>query len=115
MAVESKVITLWDSRRVTRRFVGHESRIYSLEVPRAGPSYLLASRAVDVSVILWDVRSGKALLTLKSPGKGCDSDVMAISPNGKILAMATPDTRSLFFWDTTGVLLQKFDLNLEVF
>jgi len=121
-AVDSAVISLWDisSRTVAVRCLGHQSRILSLEVPRIGPTYLVASRDVRGIVKVWDMRSAQALLTLDHR-----SEAMAIAPNGKILAIAAFHYRHwpkyakteyhqssvLFFSITTGVLLQKFNLD----
>jgi len=124
-AMDSAVISLWDisSRTVAVRCLGHQSRISSLEVPHVGPTYLVASRDVCGTVKVWDMRSAQALLTLDHR-----SEAMAIAPNGKILAMATFHSRHwpkyakqkyhqssvLFFSITTGVLLQKFNLDCRI-
>jgi len=111
------IISLWDigSRTVAARCIGHQIQISSLEVPHVGPTYLVASRDVGRTVKVWDMRSGQALLTLDH---GCET--MAISPNGKILAMVTLHQRRiressvLFFSITTGVLLQEFNVDCGI-
>jgi WD40 repeat protein len=120
-AAESEVITLWDisSRSVAARFVGHESKVCSLQVPRVGPSYLVVSMDTKGSVKLWDMRSAQALLTLKRDGK-YGYGIVAISPNGEILATSTAlpwenqQSAQILFWNTKGELLQRFEPNCAV-
>ena len=107
-AGDSGVIRLWEisSQRVLRQFVGHESSISSLDVPRVGPSYLFASSGSRGSTKLWDMRSTQALLTLTDDSFA----TVAMSPNGNVVATAARCQSYVSFWNTNGVWLQ----NLEV-
>jgi Protein kinase domain/Ankyrin repeats (3 copies)/WD domain, G-beta repeat len=105
------VISVWDIRaqRIKRLLVGHESRILSLEISRSG---CLVSAANDRTVRLWDLRSGHALLTVKTDRfPFCN---VAISPNAKIIAAVSfkPEVRrsNVCLWNEDGVLLETFTL-----
>jgi glucose repression regulatory protein TUP1 len=77
--------------------MGHEQDIYSLDFSRDGR--LIASGSGDRTARVWEVESGKCLLTLGSEDSGPkDAGItsVAISPDGQLIAAVCVCTHSSF-------------------
>lgn len=87
--VDAKYVEIWDvrSKKVLHILDGHSDLVRSVAFSPSGQ--ILASGSKDGSVKLWDINSGKEILTLS---KGNDKDSfseitsVAFSPDGQLLA-----------------------------
>jgi WD40 repeat protein/tetratricopeptide (TPR) repeat protein len=108
-------LMVWEvaTRRLIRRLKGHTGFCVSLDFSRDGK--LLASGSRDGTAIIWSTATWKATHRLENPdrsdresqaGRSFVDDV-ALSPDGKTLALASRGG-NVHLWDVaTGKLLQK--------
>jgi WD40 repeat protein len=82
-------IGLLDARngREQRAFIGHTALIGTLDFSRDGR--LLASGSADYTVRLWNVSTGQQTLSISLKERGA---MVAFSPDGKLIAIATRPT-----------------------
>jgi WD40 repeat protein/tetratricopeptide (TPR) repeat protein len=104
-------LKVWEvaTRRLVRRLSGHTGFCFSLAFSRDGR--LLASGSHDGTAILWSTAPWKAIRTLRNPDPGwmysqagAEIQDVALSPDGKTLALASR-AATVQFWDVaTGEL-----------
>jgi WD40 repeat protein len=87
-----KVIDLVE-RKSRPSLAGHSSSIWSLSLTADGKT-LASSGYHDLTARLWDLKAGKPLGVLKL---GTEVQTVAISPDGKMLALTSPSSVTL--WD----------------
>jgi WD40 repeat protein len=91
-------IDIWDTEVGHRvhQLRGHTWKIPSVAFDRTGA--FLASAGADGTVLIWDMRAGKQLVTLQPRHEGSVTSV-AFSPDGKYLASGSLD-RTVKLWNT---------------
>jgi WD40 repeat protein len=97
-------VAIWDLQglREHRRWAAHQQQILALS-PK-GETLVTAS---PEAIVLWDVETGQPRATL--PQTPPEHLVVALSPDGRLLAMTVPaDDGVIQIWDThTGALLHS--------
>ena len=88
-------ITLWALLGTQTLTIDHRSRVASLAFSPDGA--LLASGAADGTIKLWDVLTGKIIVSLSGHTRGINS--LAFSPDGTMLASGSGD-QTIKLWDT---------------
>src|SRR5262249_11421951 len=97
-----RIVYFWDAHtwKLARKLTGQQEMIASLAFSADGR--LLATGGFNditqkhpVSILLWDVASGKIVRTLPSPHR---VGSVAFSPDGKLLA-STSDDNHVRFWN----------------
>lgn len=95
-------IKLWNAftGEPIRTMVGHTTKVLSLAFSPTGN--WIASCGLDKSIRLWDVVSGREILTFKnnSPANNDIPNSLAFSPNGKRIVVGYSNS-ILKLWDTT--------------
>ena len=102
-------LKVWDvaTRRLIRRLNGHTGYCLSLDFSRDGK--LLASCSRDGTAILWSTETWKATRTIQNPdkeslyksGRPGMYDGVALSPDGKLLALASREG-TVQLWDVAN-------------
>ncbi|MCU1279789.1 MAG: protein kinase family protein, partial [bacterium] len=102
---DAAAVHAWDvsTHEQQHKLVGHPAQISSVAVSRDGKR--LASGGFDVTVLLWDAATGKALLVL-THGAGVRVLSVAFSPDGAQVASAGSDAR-IDIWNANDGELQK--------
>jgi WD40 repeat protein len=101
-ASDDQSIRLWDLHTLKEKEVlsGHTRSVYFVSYSSDGAKMVSGSH--DGTVIVWDVKMGKASKTIE-----CPSQFLALSPNGKTVALA--NGASITLWDTdSGVQQLEF-------
>jgi WD40 repeat protein len=95
-------VRVWDaaSGKLRRTLEGHFGPVRSVSF--ASGSKLLASSGADGSVLLWNLETGKSQVALGRQGR-TQTDVLAFSPDGKLLAVTRNDRQSIKILDPAKV------------
>jgi WD40 repeat protein len=96
-AKKDTTIILWEeaSGKPVRRMKGHTDEVVAVVFSADGKR--IASLGRD-AIRLWDVMSGKEILTLKEDSHLARSESIAISPGGELIATASTD--DVLLWDS---------------
>lgn len=102
---EGEKVLLWDvaSGRLVRTFTGHTYPVRGVAFSRDGRA--LAGCSPSDTIRIWDVATGHTVRTIPSPAYAPQSNLLAFSPDGRILAAVTEDNVQL--WDVAGSRLTK--------
>lgn len=100
-ASEDKTIKLWDisKRRELATLAGHTDFVRAVVFSPDGTTLISASE--DKTAKLWDVPSGRFRETLPLTGKP-NLRALALSPDGKFLALAADNELVVRLWDMTA-------------
>ena len=102
---------LWDTKNGRKKFVGHQSRVFSVAFSADGKT--VASGAEDQTIKLWDVETEQNIATFTG-----HKDVVfsvAFSPDGKTLASGDGDDTVKVWHVLTGRNLHTFKHRERVF
>jgi len=106
IACDRNLVKIYDAESgiILKSLTGHEAYIASVAISTDGK--LIASGALDGSVIIWDVSTGDPLLRLAGHTRAIEE--LTFSPHGNWLVTAGDDA-ALRIWDVmTGDLLQEY-------
>ena len=93
-------ISLWDTGSLCKlsSFVGHGDFVVSLAFSRDGTT--MASSAGDCTVRIWDVKERRERFSI--PGTDRAFGALAITPDGRLLALADRVSPLVRMWDLTS-------------
>jgi dipeptidyl aminopeptidase/acylaminoacyl peptidase len=111
---EDNTIRMWNSQTgaEANRFEGHSAGVIDVAISPDGQT--LASTSFDKTIRVWDASSGNEIY---KPDGRLDSwaNAIAFSPNGKILAAASPHDCAILIWDVeTGTESRRRETEYEV-
>lgn len=99
---EEATIVLWDlvGGRAIRRFNGHKDMVNSVALSPDGR--MIASRAEDRTIRVWEVNTGAERAQFADPGQGSGwtgTQFISFSPDCRRLATCGPDDVEIRVWD----------------